>query len=70
MHLLIDTTYAVAFAILAFCLWLLCWWDIAEPAFNGWLARQRPHRGITDADYWKIPAAIFAIFFLLWAIFH
>jgi hypothetical protein len=41
--------YVAAAAVLAFCLWLLCWWNTAEPALNGWLARRAVTRAYRRA---------------------
>ena len=60
---MLTMLYIAAAAVMAFCLWLLCWWSTAEPAMNAWRYRRaearryrRAHRFTSDASYWLIPA--------------
>jgi hypothetical protein len=61
-----------AAGILAMCLWLLCWWDTAEPTIHAYIKRRAAPRDrppLTDAGYCVIflitilvPIAIFRLF--------
>lgn len=77
MHILLGIALGVALPILAFSVWLILWWDTAEPTFNGLLAKRaadreyrRTHRIITDGHYWVIPAIGLGAFLTVWVLSH
>jgi hypothetical protein len=74
---MLNLLYIAAISILAFALWLICWWDTAEPALNGWASRRaeareyrRTHRAPSGGSYWIIPACAVIAIWAIWSILH
>jgi len=74
---MLSLLYIAAISILAFSLWLLCWWDTAEPTLNRWASRRaaareyrRTHRTTSGGSYWIIPACGVIAIWAIWALLH